>query len=339
MSEIIAKSESLVASLYEAVEVLERGDIIRGIPMFGKVKRNGLVLIKETEYLLERVNAVESHYKGIEMEKIAQINKLYHSEKSAKRDKELKEKELKSREEDLHQAQFHYSAVQRQEARAIGRKHAAQNIEKNSKERGDNLKIATLATLGLVAPVTVPAMIMCNFQAKQARQEGEKAEKDINFARERIRKCEREITQFKKKVEQLDSEIETLSKQIKLLESERDRVHAQRGELCETIKYLREVLNFWKEFSLITDEGVKRTSILQALLKKIGIHNSYTSKLSTYLQSCVSTCERIEQKLDEAGSHLFSIDFVCKFCYGSFHNLPHLKNGEFCCINCCELRV
>jgi FtsZ-binding cell division protein ZapB len=324
--------------LSEAVREIEKGSVFKGISLFGRVKKSGLVIIKETEYLLERVGAVEMHYREMEGEKTKLINALYHSEKEKKQEKERKSVEVTSKESDTRQFQGYLGSAQHDQSIARRRKQAAENSEKASKESESRLKLATVLTLGLAAPVTVPGILICKSSANHAREDQQKAQNDISYAQRKIKVYESEISQCKERIRKLDMDICELSKQIGTLNSERDDIHQQRGKINDSIKYLREVLNFWKEFSQLTEDGVKRTSVLQALLMKIGIHNSYTSKLSNHLQSCVSACEKIEQKSKEASDRLFSIDYTCKFCKKLFHELPHLRYGKFCCIHCFEIK-
>ena len=129
-------------------------------------------------------------------------------------------------------------------------------------------------------------------------------------------------------------EIAALSRQILSVKSERDRIHAQRGEISNSIIFLRDVLKFWKEFSQLTEHGTKRATLLQRLSALLKGYNENTSRLSQQLQGCVSDWEKVGEKLKKGNEHLLSIDFTCHYCHNAFHALPHLSYGKFSCLNC-----
>ena len=62
MSEIVVKTENVIAVIAQAKTALESGDVSTGHQLFSDAKRSGVSIMKETEYLLERVSAVEKHY-------------------------------------------------------------------------------------------------------------------------------------------------------------------------------------------------------------------------------------------------------------------------------------
>ena len=192
MSEIVVNTIAVVA---QAKRALESGDVSTGYQLFGNAKRSSVSIMKETEYLLERVSAVEKHYKELE----------------------------------THQ------------------------------------------------------------------------------------------------------EIVALSQQIHHLESEQEMIYAQRGGVSGPREYLRDVVCFWEEFSLLTEHGTKRATSLQKLL---GQHNKQATNLPQHVRSCISSWKYVEEKLEKAKDHTLSIDFICQFCHNSFHSLPHLRDGRFCCSDC-----
>ena len=141
-----------------------------------------------------------------------------------------------------------------------------------------------------------------------------------------------QVSAVKKHYKELKThqEIAALSKQIHHLESV---IHAQRGGVSDTRKYLRDVLYFWKVFGQLTEHGIHCATLLQKLSEYLRQHNKQSS-LPQHVQTCISSWECIEEKLEKAKDHIVSIDFTCHFCHNSFHGLPHLRDGRFCCSDC-----
>ena len=337
MSEVVAKTESALVIVNQAVRALESGDVSRGHKLFGDVKKSGISIIKETEYLLERVSAVEKYYREQENAKAREIGELYDQEQTAKRRKEEKSRAITSKEADIQRGKRDLSSAEDDRRRARRRKEEAESSKNANIVGAVGFGIATVLTLGLASPITVPGAALCTINAVEASEDEDRAEREINSCSNKISQCERDISQYRRDIGQLDREIAVLSRKIPALKSERDRIHAQRGEIQSSIKYLRDVLNFWREFSQLTERGTERATLLQRLSAILKIHNKHTSGLSQHLQSCASAWKDIEQKLESGNKHLFSIDFTCHHCRGSFNGLPHLSYGNFCCIGCYTL--
>lgn len=335
MAEVVAKTEASLAVVAQAVSALESGDVSRCYRLVGEVKRGGILILKETQYLLDRVSAVEKHYREQEHAKSRRINELYHSEQAIKQKKEEKSSAMRSKESDLCQAKMDLDAAEEERRGARRRKEEAKGSKNANIAGAVGFGIATVLTLGLAAPITVPGAVVCSFNAVEASEDEERAERDINDAASRISSCHREVSQYKADISQLDDEMVALSHQVIRMKAERDKIHAQRGELSDAIKYLHDVLNFWKEFSQLTKHGTERATLFQKLSALFKLHSKRSSRLSRQLQSFVSSWGKVEEKLEKGGNdYLFSIDFTCHFCHSDFHSLPHLSYGNFCCIEC-----
>ena len=338
MSELIAKTENALEAVTQAARALESGDVSTGCRLFGEVKRSGISIIKETGYLLDRVSAVEKYYRELENAKTKRINELYQSEQEAKQKKERKSHELRSAESDLWQAKQDLSSAEEERRSARRRKEEAESSKHANIAGAVGFGIATVLTLGLASPITVPGAVICAVNAADASDVEDRAERDINCASNKISQCNSEISQYRGEIRQLESEIASLSQQIVGVKSERDMIHSRRGEINDAIKHLRDVLNFWKEFSQLTEHGTERATFTQKLSVKLSailnVNTRYTSMLAQQPQSCVSAWGQVEKKLEKGNEHLFSIDFDCHFCHESFHSLPHLSYGRFCCIGC-----
>ena len=68
--------------LTQAERALESGDVSTGYRLFGDVEEGGISIMKEVEYLLERVRVVEHHYQELEQAKSREIGDLYKKETS-----------------------------------------------------------------------------------------------------------------------------------------------------------------------------------------------------------------------------------------------------------------
>lgn len=66
--------------LTQAERALESGDVSTSYRLFGDVKKNGISIMKEVKYLLERVHVVEHHYQELEQAKSREIGDLYQNE-------------------------------------------------------------------------------------------------------------------------------------------------------------------------------------------------------------------------------------------------------------------
>ena len=334
MSEVVAQTKSALVIVHQVVRALESGDISKGYKLFGDVKKSGISIIKETEYLLERVSAVERYYRDQENAKAKKIGELYNLEQSTKQRKEEKSRAILSKQADILQAKSDLSSAEDDRRRARRRKREAESSKNANIAGAVGFGLLTVATLGFASPITLPGVALCTINAVEASKDEDRAERDIDRYSNKIRQCEREIPQYRRDISQLDNEIIALSREISSLKSERDRIHAQRGEIQDSIKYLRDELNFWREFSQLTELGTERATLLQRLSAILKTHKQRTSELSRHLQSCASAWGNVEEKLGEGNEHLFSIDFTCHFCRGTFHELPHLSYGNFCCIGC-----
>ena len=334
---VIGKTEGALALVNHAVRALQSGDISRGYKLFGDVKKSGISIIKETEYLLERVSAVERYYRDQENAKARKIGELYDLEQSTKQRKEEKNRAILSKEADILQAKSNLSSAEDDRRRARRRKEEAESSKNANIAGAVGFGLLTVATLGLASPITAPGIAVCTINAVEASKDEDRAERDINHYSSKISQCEREIPQYRRDISQLDSEIADLTQKISTLKLERDRIHTQRGEVQNSVKYLRDALKLWKEFSQLTEHGMERATLLQRLSAIQKIHNKHTCGLSQQLQSCASAWESIEKKLERGNDHLFKVDFTCHICCGTFHDLPHLSYGNFCCIGCYTL--
>ena len=331
MSEVVARTENALAVVDRAVRALESGDVSRGCALVGDLKKSGISIIKETEYLLDRVKAVEKHYREREEKKTRKINDLYKSEQETKQEKKKKSAALRSQEAELREAKSDLSSAEEDRRIARRRKEEAENRKAANIAGAIGFGIATVFTFGLAAPAAAAFTVM----AIEASADEDKAEKAIDRARDEISQCHTDISRHKTTIRRLDSEIEALSERISKLKLKRDRIHAQRGEVNEGIKYLHDVLIFWKEFSQLTVHGIQRAKVLQKL--SVGLESEYTAKLSKQLKSCQSAWGKVGEKLEEGTECSFSIDFTCSFCCIAFHSLPHLSYGRFCCRDCCTI--
>ena len=117
-----------------------------------------------------------------------------------------------------------------------------------------------------------------NVNLSRARRHREEAD----LKRRKISPCKGYISQYRREMHQLDNEITALSQQIRQLKSERETIHAQRGEVSDTIKYLRDVLYFWKEFGQLI---VPSLSFTICLLRSCydGTSNNQESVKMTHL--------------------------------------------------------
>ena len=333
MSEIVVRTENVIAVIAQAITALESGDVSTGYQRFGDAKRSGISIMRETEYLLERVSAVERHYKEQEEAKSREIGDLYKKETETQQKKEGKLALMRSKESDLRQAQSELNSANARLDDARRRKEEAER-KKNASMAG--AAAFTLFTLGLGAPALAGAAVFVAMAADASSDEN-KAKGDIYNARTKISPCEAYVSQYRGQIHQLENEIATLSQQICQLKSEREKIHAQRGEVIDIIKHLRDVLYFWKEFGQLTEHGTDRAALLERLSEYLTQHNALTTNIPRHVQSCISSWERVEEKLETANNHIFFIDFTCQFCHNSFHSLPHLRDGNFCCIDCFTL--
>ena len=222
---VLTKTESALDIVNKAVRALESGNASRGYELFGDVKGSGLSIINDTEYLLDRISAVEKYCREHENARTRQIF-------SKEEDRLLTDGE-------------HYLKHISEEKRRVG----AENSKDNTLQRV--------------------------------------------------------------------------------------RIHIQRGEVQDSIKYLHGVLDFWKDFSQLTKHGMERATLLQKLSEiLLRTETKHTSGLSRQLQSCASAWHNVKEKLERRSEHLFLIDFTCHFCHGAFCDLPHSSYGNFCCSGC-----
>ena len=334
MSDVIAKTEGALVSVAQAKRALEGGHFSRGSQLLSDVKRSGISIIKETEYLLERVSAVERHYRDLDNAKSKRIGELYDLEQTARQKKEEKRRATKSKESDLRDAKEDLHSAEDVRRKARRRKDEAEGSKFANIAGAVGFGAATVLTLGLASPITVPGFTICTTNAILASVEEKEAEETIDRCTSTIRQCERDISQYKRDISRLDGEISDQSKETARLKSERDRIHAQRGEITESIKYLRDTLTFWREFSQLTVHGTKRTTLLQRLSNILSIHHRPASQISRQLQNCVTAWDDVEKKLGKGGGHVFTINFTCHYCHRTFHDFPHLSYKKFCCTQC-----
>ena len=328
MSEIVVKTENIIAVIAQAKTALESGDVSTGNQHFGDAKRSGISIMKETDYLLERVSAVEKYYKELEDAKSRKIGDLYKKETETQQNKEGKLALMRSKESELQQAQSELNSAN---ARLDDARRRKEEAERRKHAGMAGAAVFTILTVGLGAPAAIVGAGAFAAMAAEASSDENKAKSDIDNAKTRISPCEGYLSQYRGEIQQLNNEIATLSQQICQLKSERQTIHAQRGEVSDTIKYLRDELYFWKEFGQLTEHGTVRAALLERLSEYLTQHSELTTSIPQHVQSCISSWERVEQKLETAKDHVFSIDFTCQFCHNSFHSLPHLRDGKFCC--------
>ena len=336
MSEIVAKTEDTLAVVHQALRALESDDLSGGYRLLDRVKINGVSIMRETKYLLDRVTAVEEYYREKEDDLSRNIGSLYESEQNSRAQKTEKEISLHSKESRLEDIRNYLGSAEADKRRARERREEASSDKTGNILGAVGFGLATIVTLGLAAPLTLPGATICTINAIEASDEEERAEKAISRASNEISRYNDEIADCRRNIHQLDREISSLTMQIDSAKAERDRIHAERGEIKNSIKYLHDVLQFWKEFAQLTEHGTTRTALLQKLAALFEIHTTRASN-RLQLQSCLSAWERVENKLERGSEHLLKINFTCSFCSQNFHSLPHLSNGKFCCIHCCTI--
>ena len=335
MSEIIAKTEKSLEVIARAVSAFESGDVSKCLKLSGDVKLSGISILKGTQYLLDRVSAVENHYRDEENSKSREITEYFRLEQAAKENRTEKERALRSRESDLRQAKEDLETAKEDQRKARDRMEEAENSKNANTAGAVAFGIATVLTLGLSAPITLPGVAVCTINAVEASNEEDRARANVVSATSRISSCNREISQYKQDITRIDKEISDLSQQIHKMKAERDSIHRQRGEITDSIRYLRDVLRFWKEFSQLTEHGTGRAAQLEKFSSLLKSHKMKNPGLSHQLQSFFKSWDTIEEKLEKGASdYLFCIDFTCQFCHKKFHSLPHLSYGRFCCIEC-----
>ena len=336
MSEIVTKTEDTLAVVQQALHALESGDLSDGYRLLDRVKINGVSIMKETKYLLDRVTAVEKFYREKEDGLSRKIGSLYTSEQTSRAQKKEKENSLRSKISRLEDVKKYLLSAEEDKRRARERREEASNDKTGNIVLAVGFGLATIATLGLAAPLTVPGATICTINAIEADDEEKRAEKEISCASNEISRYNGEIDNCRRTIHQLDREISSLAVQIDCAKAERDRIHAEIGEIQNTVKYLHDVLQFWQEFTQLTEHSTMRTTLLQKLTAISKTYTTHASNLKQ-LQSCLGAWERVENQLECGSEHLFKINFTCSFCSNNFHSLPHLSNGKFCCIHCCTI--
>ena len=236
MSDVIAKTEKSLTIVSQAVRALESGDKSTGYRLFGEVKRSGVSIIKETEYLLERVSAVEKHYRELESGMTTRINELYNLEQASKQKRDDKSFMIKAKESDLRQAKQDLASAEEGRRRARIRREEAESSKNANIVGAVGFGIATVLTLGLAAPLTLPGTAVCVANAVNASNDEDEAERDMQRNTTKISGCNSEISHYRREINQLDRELATLSQEIQSKKLERDRIHAQRGETSDSIK-------------------------------------------------------------------------------------------------------
>ena len=329
MSEIVVKTENVIAVIAQAKTALESGDVSTGYQLFGDAKRSGISIMRETEYLLERVSAVEKHYKELEEAKSREIGELYKKETETQQNKEGKLALMRLKESELQQAQSELNSAT---ARLDETRRRKEEAERRKRASMVGAGVFTVLTLGLGAPALLGTAAFVAMAA-DANSDENKAKGDIYNAKTKISPCEVYVSQYRGEIHQLDNEIAALSQQICRLKSEQEKIHAQRGEVNDIIKYLRDVLYFWKQFSQLTEHETPLATFLQKLTEYLGQHNKQTTSIPQHVRSYISSWECVEKILEKAKDHI-SINFTCQFCHNSFHSLPHLRDGKFCCSDC-----
>lgn len=335
MSDIVATTERSLALVAQAMRALEHGNASTGYELFGQVKRNGISTVKETQYLLKRVKAVEKYYRELEDSKTRRINELYNLEQATTRKKEETSRSIRLKQSDLQKAKQDLTSAEEDRTKARKRRDEANSSKRTNIALAVGFSAATLLTLGLASPITVPGVVVCTANAMEASIDEGTAERTIDRCTSKIRECNREIADCRKLIRKLDSELVSLSQRITTMKSDRNKVNAQRGELTGSIKYLHDVLKFWNEFSQIQEHGTGRADLLQKLSAVMKVHNSAAPRgLSKVQQSCTIAWGKVEEKLEQGSKNLFSIDYSCHFCGNFFHGFPHLSYGHFSCTGC-----
>ena len=283
MSEIVLKNANAIAVVTQVKEALEGGDMSTGYRLFGDTKRTSISIIEETEHLLERMSAMEKHYKELEDTKSRKVGELYKKETETQKEKEAKIASMRSKESELRQAQSELTSANENLNMARRRREEAERRKRANIAGAVGLGVFTLLTLGLASPLTVPGAVAFAVNAVEASSDKDQAERDINHARNKISQCEGEISQYRGEIRQLDNEITALSQQIRYLKSERETMHAQRGGVSDTIQYLHNMLYFWKEFGQLTECGTDHATFLQKLSDYLRLHNQHTASFLTKL--------------------------------------------------------
>ena len=196
MSEIVVKTENVIAVIAQAKTALESGDVSTGYQLFGDTKRSGVSIMKETEYLLERVSAVEKHYKELEDAKSRKIGDLYRMETETQKRKEAKIALMRSQESELREAQWELTSANENLSRARRRREEA---ERRRKANLFAAGVFTVLTLGIGTPAVAGAAL-CSGMALDAICDEIEAKKNIDDARNKISQCEREISRYRREI-------------------------------------------------------------------------------------------------------------------------------------------
>ena len=339
MSDIIAKLEEPLALVGQAIRALESGDASTSHRLIVNVKRCGVSTIKETKYLLERVKSVEEFFRKQDINYLRKIHELYDKEQLANSRKDTVSFNLRLKKSDLQKSEEALTSARDERAKARARREDANESKYVNIVGAIGFGAATVLTLGLALPVTVPGMAVCVSKAVDHAETEDRATETIDRCTDEINRSSRAIVRYERDISEVNTEMDQLSRNITALNSERSALHSKRSEISEAIKFIYDVHYFWEEFVHLVERGTERATLLEkisGLMKEFTSTKQFLSQgHSRALKSCISAWEQVENKLHEEGiQNLFSIDFSCYYCSKTFLDLPHLEVGRFVCAAC-----
>ena len=288
--------------------------------------------------LVKRLEPVESHYKRLEEEIMREIGKLGLQEEELNGRIRSTEATLGGHRRQLQDHEEHL----RNEKTRLDR--ARENLERAERKATDarvaggflgalfGLFMGPVGVaIGAAAGTGVGHLIEAD-DVRDAEREVSRREKECRSTKDRVRDSENEITSIR-------SEIVTLKSQIDRLKQTRDAYHRSRDEIKGAIVLLKRAAHFWNEFTIATQEGTRRTDLLQNVVQKakqkedLGILKGRGSQ--AVATSFIEAWEIIHEMAEEGSSnHMFQIDFQCVRCQKSKKALPYTEGNTLLCNNC-----
>ena len=298
--------------------------------------------IHEITQLIERYTAVQKFYMEREDILTKKIGDIHKKEKAAQSKKSSAELELRLQRKTLYLHERNLDSA-RESLNLAERRHKENNMGTVlAGTKAVAATLATLCTLGIAAPITVPLVAEAVEDAIDFDHAANEAENEMRRAEHEIRDTKHKISDYESAISSLNNTIYQLNRDESRYREDRCHLEKEKGQIREVIAFLLDAEKYGYEYSDTAQACSQRTTLVKKVVstaERKGYSLFDSNGTERILTSFEEAWETFEEMNEKGQSYVFTIDFQCSQCNCSRNEFPYISSGKLICAGCFEYKT
>ena len=334
------KGKDCAAIVKGVLNDIESGRKEMALEKLSDLQKDGSFLADAAKQLVEWLEVEDKRYQEEDEKLLCKIGDLNGQESELKSQKSTEENQLAAQQTVLYDNQYKLSSAE-DSLRDAERKRRKAEEEEKSIQIGSTVGGALLGlftggvgfVVGAAAGATFGATVnACRDAEKDARGVVNRRRSDRDNARSAVSGSQMRISN-------IESRIRSLTQQIEHKKQERQELQKNRAEIKGKIKLLKESIDYWLLFKLISEFGVNKMELLQNIVTKATerqYHRALKSRSSKLIvNGFIEAWEEIKTTLELGRPNLISEnEYRCPRCRPQPVSVCNVDESTFVCMQC-----